>query len=59
MGFSSIIIGIKFFSLLAIVLLYLVILKSGAQSIIADRDTQHSNSLDEYKGVWQQGIIKY
>ena len=39
------------FSFLIIILLYLAVLRSGAQSIIADRDTRHSNSLDEYKGV--------
>ena len=47
---SSFIIGIGF-SLLAIVLSYLVILRNGAQSITADRDTWRSNSSDEYKKV--------
>ena len=46
----SIITGMKFFSL-AIILLYLAVLSSGAQSVIADRDTRCSNSLDEYKEV--------
>ena len=43
----------------AIILLYLVILGTGAQSVTANRNTRYSNSLDEYKGVQQQDIIKY
>ena len=44
-----IITGVGFFSL-AIALLYLAILRSGAQSITADRNTWCSNSSDKYKG---------
>ena len=51
-----IITGVGFFSL---VMLYLVILRSGAQSVIADRDTRRSDGSDKYKGVGQQYIIKY
>ena len=50
MGAPPIIVGLGFF-LLAIILLYLAVLQRGAQSVIADRNTCYSNSLDEYKGV--------
>ena len=50
--------GIGFFSSV-ILLLYLVILCSGAQSVTADRDTRRSDGSNKYKGVRQQYIIKY
>ena len=37
----------------AILLLNLVVLGTGAQSITANRNTRHSNSLNKYKGVQQ------
>ena len=43
----------------AIILLYPAILRSGAQSVTADRNTYYSDDSDKYKGVRQQGIIKY
>ena len=45
-------IGVAFFPLV-IMLLYLVVLRSGAQSVTADRDTRYSNNSDKYKGVRQ------
>ena len=56
---SFTIIGMGFSPLLAITLLYLAILGTGAQSVTANRDTWRSDGSDEYKGVQQQGIIKY
>ena len=47
------------FSSLAMVLLYLAVLCSGAQSIIVDRDTRRSNSSNQYKEVEQQCITEY
>ena len=41
------------FPLLVIILLYLVVLQSGAQSVIADRDTRRSDGSDKYKEVGQ------
>ena len=37
--------------LLAIILLYPAILRSGAQSVTVDRDTRRSNNSNKYKGV--------
>ena len=37
--------------LLIIIILYLTTLRSGAQSITADRDTRRSNNMDKRKGV--------
>ena len=36
---------------LAIMLLYLAVLSTGAQSVTADRNIRYSDGLDEYKGV--------
>ena len=47
------------FSFLFIILLHPAILPSGAQSVIANRNTRYSNGSDEYKGVQQQSITKY
>ena len=47
------------FSLLVMMLLYLAVLGTGAQSVTADRDIRRSNSSNGYKGVRQQYIIKY
>ena len=47
------------FSSLVIILSYLAILCSGAQSVTADRNTRYSDSSNKYKGVRQQYIIKY
>ena len=44
---------------LVIILLYPIILGTGAQSVTADRNTRHSDCLDEYKEVGQQDIIEY
>ena len=41
------------FSPSAIVLLYPVVLRRGAQSVIADRDARRSDGSDKYKGVGQ------
>ena len=46
-------------SLLAIMLLYLAILYSGAQSVTAERNTRRSDGSDKYKGVRQQYITEY
>ena len=53
-GFSS------FFALPdpAILLLNLVILGTGAQSVTANRDIRRSDDLNKYEGVRQQYIIK-
>ena len=45
--------------LLAIVILYLITLRSGAPSVITDRDTRRSNNMNKRKEVRQQSIIKY
>ena len=42
-----------------ILLLNLIILGTGTQNVTADRDTRRSNYSNKYKGVRQQGIIKY
>ena len=34
---------------LAIILIYLAVLRSGAQSIIINRDTRYNNGSDKYK----------
>ena len=47
------------FSSFTILVLYPAVLRSGAQNIITNRDIRRSNSLDKYKGVGQQRIIKY
>ena len=39
--------------LLAIILLYLAILRSGAQSVIMNRNARRSDDSDKYKGVGQ------
>ena len=48
-----------YFSSSAIMLLYLIILSTGAQSITVDRDARRSDGPDEYEGIKQQYIIKY
>ena len=47
----SVLFGAVFLS--AIMLLYLATLRSGAQSVTVDRDTQRSDSTDKCKGVRQ------
>ena len=47
----SILLGIVFSSV--IIILYLTTLRSGAQSITADRNTRRSNGTDKRKGVRQ------
>ena len=56
---STIKIDLATFFLLVIVLLYLVILSTGAQSVTADKNARRSNASDKYKRVRQQDIIKY
>ena len=43
----------------AITLLYPATLRSGAQSVTADRDTGRSDGTDKRKEVRQQGITEY
>ena len=50
--------GAGFFSS-AIMLSYLVVLRKGAQSVTADRDTRHSDGSGTYKGVRQQDITEH
>ena len=50
-GTPSFIIVIMKFSSSAIILSYLAVLRSGAQSVTADRDTRRSNNSGKYKGV--------
>ena len=52
----SVLSGTVFLSV--IVLLYLVALGTGAQSVTTDRDARRSDGSNKYKGVRQQGITE-
>ena len=43
----------------AMLLLNLVVLGTGAQSVIMNRDIRRSDNSNKYEGVRQQYIIKY
>ena len=55
---SPVIAGVEFSSS-AIILLYPAVLRSGAQSVTADRNTRRNNGSNQYKGVRQQYITEY
>ena len=59
MGILFTITVVGFSSLSTMILLYLAVLRSGAQSVTVYRDIRYSNVSDKYKGVRQQGIIEY
>ena len=50
-GLLFTIINIGFSTLLIIILLYLVVLGTGTQSITADRGVRRNNTSNKYKGV--------
>ena len=54
--------GSSFFFILfgpAILLLNLIVLGTGAQSVTANRDIRRSDNSNKYEGVRQQYIIEY